>query len=268
MVSDSMVYGPLVYTALSTSGATDDYDTSSENAALTSSITKQYLKQQYEYLFVKNHKNGTATCNKWHKYCDTSSTGDDWDMPALQWHRVGRNDTTYWCSYEWPDISRKKPPGSRLREIIQARQGPVIITTRVAMPIPQDVREMRARETLHRVLGDDKFRRFLKTGFVSVRAKSGLIYQIFPGHGITKVFRDGQQIERLCVVLRGNFPPTDSLIMRYLLILNDENKFRSYAVKHSVTKPSTPAEIDERSLVEIYKELKAGKSRKNLKLVA
>jgi hypothetical protein len=97
-----------------------------------------------------------------------------------------------------------------------------------------DIRETRARETLKRVLGDDKFKRFLKHGFVSVRAKSGLVYQIFPAHGITNVYRDGEHIERLCVVLRGSFPPTDSLIMRYLLILNDERDFRKHAIEHKV----------------------------------
>jgi hypothetical protein len=104
------------------------------------------------------------------------------------------------------------------------------------MPTVTDVRETRARETLLRVLGEDKFKRFLKHGFVSVRAKSGLVYQIFPGHGITNVYEDGEKVERLCVVLRGNFPPTDSLIMRYLLILNDERDFRSHAIKHTVYK--------------------------------
>ena len=144
-----------------------------------------------------------------------------------------------------------------MREIIQARHAPLILTSRKPILTPQDEREIRARETLLRVIGEDKFQKFLKDGFVSVRAKSGLVYQIFPGHGITAVYKDGDQIERLCVVLKGDFPPTDSLIMRYLIILNDEARFRSYAIKHQIiTKKPQIVTDDERSLTEIFRELK------------
>ncbi len=148
----------------------------------------------------------------------------------------------------------------RLREILGQRAGPHIITskTRQAMKSPGDIREERARETLRRVIGEQKFRNFLKTGFVSVKGKSGLIYQIFPGHGITAVYNRGNMVERLCVVLTGNFPPTDSLIMRYIMILNNEDQFRSFAVKHGVYQPGTVQKptIDMRPLPEIYSELK------------
>jgi len=147
-------------------------------------------------------------------------------------------------------------PGERLREIIQARQAPMIITSRNPILTPKDEREIRARETLFRVIGADKFQKFLKDGFISVRAKSGLVYQIFPGHGVTAVYRDGEQVERLCVVLRGDFPPTDSLIMRYLIILNDEARFRSYAIKHQIITKKPQIVADERSLTEIFRELK------------
>lgn len=154
-------------------------------------------------------------------------------------------------------LARLQTPQERLRGIIQTRQGPAIHISRKAIAPAKDVREIRARETLHRVLGEEKFQRFLKDGFVSVRAKSGLIYQIFPGHGITTVYRDGEPTERLCVVLKGDFPPTDSLIMRYLIILNDENRFRGYAVKHQLlTRAAAPKPADQRSLVEIFQQLK------------
>lgn len=76
-------------------------------------------------------------------------------------------------------------PQARLKQILQDRQAPLVITSRKGLGQTTDIREMRARETLRRVLGEDKFRRFIKHGFVSVRAKSGLVYQIFPAHGIT-----------------------------------------------------------------------------------
>lgn len=164
--------------------------------------------------------------------------------------------------YAEPAESREEFLKRRIGEIIDKRCAPNIIIRqndrRKPMPMPADIREIRARETLRRVIGDRKFASFIKTGFVSVRARSGLVYQIFPGHGITCVFNQGQLVERLCVVLQGNFPPTDSLIMRYLMILNNENQFRSFAVKHGVHEPATfqVGEPDTRSLAEIFKELK------------
>jgi hypothetical protein len=150
----------------------------------------------------------------------------------------------------------------RFKQIIDGRCLPNIIIRqndrRKALPMPADIREQRARETLKRVIGEKKFVGFLKSGFLSVKAKSGLVYQIFPGHGITCVFNQGQLVDRLCVVLQGGFPPTDSLIMRYLLILNNEQMFRGYAIKHHVGKAEVLkfGTADNRSLSEIFSELK------------
>ena len=150
-----------------------------------------------------------------------------------------------------------KTPKERLREILDSRMAPGILSSCKPLGVPNDVREMRARETLLRVLGEDKFRDFVRRGHVTVRGKSGLIYQIFPGHKITQVYDRGKMVERLCVVLNGEFPPTDSLIMRYLMILNNEQQFRSFAIKHGVSQPIVAAQQrDERSLAEIYRELK------------
>jgi len=154
-----------------------------------------------------------------------------------------------------------KTPEERLKEILQARQAPMVIGTRKSLQMSADERERRARDTLRRVLGEAKFRNFIKCGFVSVKAKSGRMYQIFPGHGITCVYEGEKLVERLCVVLTGNFPPTDSLIMRYIMILNNEQQFRGFAVKHGVEgfqRRQNVAERDQRPLSEIFKELKGG----------
>ena len=160
------------------------------------------------------------------------------------------NYSPFWTTFP------TKTPKERLREILDSRMAPGILSSCKPLGIPKDVREMRARETLLRVLGEDKFRNFVKRGHVTVQAKSGLVYQIFPGHEITKVYNRGVMVERLCVVLNGDFPPTDSLIMRYLMILNNEQQFRSFAIKHGITQPIVAAKRDERSLAEIYRELK------------
>ncbi len=154
------------------------------------------------------------------------------------------------------DVSVPKTAAEKLREILDKRVAPNVLSSCNPLGFTTDPREMRARETLRRVLGDDKFKDFIRRGHVTVRGKTGLVYQIFPGHGITKVYDRGRMTERLCVVLQGDFPPTDSLIMRYLMILNNEQQFRKYAITHSVTKPIIAAQSDQRSLVEIFKELK------------
>ncbi len=147
----------------------------------------------------------------------------------------------------------------RLREIIRQRQAPAILTRRRRpLAAPPDIREIRARETLRQVIGETEFRSFLCNGFITVRAKSGLVYQIFPGHDITQVYDHGKMVERLCVCLKGNFPATDELIMRYLMILNNEDEFRSHANSHRVSNHErTQPTIELRSLPEIFAELKA-----------
>jgi hypothetical protein len=161
-------------------------------------------------------------------------------MPVIAWR----------SSYVFPT------PAAQLKEILKSRRFPGIITQTKPMGHTLDAREVRARETLRRVIGDDKYKNFLKQGWVSVKAKSGLTYQIFPGHGITSVYKQGKMIERLCVVLSGNFPPTDSVIIRYLLILNNETMFRNKAVKHGVhPRVKHPIAVADRPIIEIAREV-------------
>ena len=191
-----------------------------------------------------------GTTNYIHRLVNTSTSGNTWGEYVSTDYGSGRPAT----------------PQERLKEMLMARRAPLFIPSRHRNPMrsPEDIREERARATLRRVIGDEKFRKFLRSGFVSVRAKSGLVYQIFPGHGITAVYDRGKQVERLCVVLQGKFPPTDSLITRFLIILNNEAQFRSLGIKHSV-QTRTPAKVrsldTQRSLVEIYAELKAGHAK-------
>lgn len=163
-------------------------------------------------------------------------------------------------------IHQPKTMAERIKEVIAFRNAPAFIRNRKALDRPSDIREVRARETLCRVIGEEKYRRFLVQGHVTARAKSGLVYQIFPGQGITNVYDKGKKVERLCVVLRGDFPPTDSLIMRYLMILNNEENFRSYAIQHRVAQSLWPEYLGQmvdshkpKTLAEIHAFIKSGK---------
>lgn len=200
-----------------------------------------------------NTWSGSATVNYSWDATNTSTTDT-----SVYWYPT---DGTQWAytTAKWGEVSWHQPktPQQKLRELIRQRQGFGILTDRRAMPVPKNVKEIRARETLKRVIGDRKFRSFLKNGFISVRAKSGLVYQIFPGYDMTKVYRDGEQVEKLCVVLKGGFPPTDSLIMRYLLILNDEQDFRSHAITWGFHKPARQQrKAPSQPLTELFQDLK------------
>lgn len=224
------------------------------------------------YLYGYDASNSTSasattikTLNKYTKstlrnncYIDFTTDGtDDWST-----YNVLSNINKWADSYIFNDWPHHNTPtlsvGDRFRQILQRRQGPAIISSRTPAKITSDIREMRARETLHRLLGDDKFRRFLRNGFVSVCGKSGKTYQIYPGHGMTIVYDRGVPIEKLCVVLRGDFTPTDSLITRYVMILHDELHFRGLAnVWQATPKTTQSRSVDTRPLLQIFNSLKS-----------
>lgn len=250
------------------------------NGATLNTASNTCWPESYEY-WTDNAAGVTrkVKCDIWMDYPETTTTGGSYktygnsSWPNFRVYKTKHqngygfeycNDTyaTTTTPVVWGNTSYQfhkiKSPQEMLKEIIQSRQAPHIRRNRHFMPIPADAREIRARETLRRVIGDEKYRGFLSKGFVSVRnPKSGRIYQIFPGHGITRVYENGQMIERLCVVLRGDFPPTDSVIVRYLMALNNEADLWKLAIKHGPLKKDRAAELENnRSLIEIYRELK------------
>lgn len=251
----------------------DYYYYTSCGAATASASCNEYHHMQFKVIKheFENQMRAMARVMEIQKMAGspTSCTAPTWDYddtytvrPYLDRYLYGTCARASDCCspIKWANVLTPRPLADRFGDIIRRRQGPTIIVARNnPLTLPIDIREERARETLRRVIGNDKFRNFLKNGFVSVRARSGLNYQIFPGHGFTSVFDKGKMVERLCVVLQGGFPPTDSLIMRYLLILNNEKQFRDLANKHSVINqlPKNSVPLIEKSLVEIFKELKA-----------
>ena len=172
------------------------------------------------------------------------------------------------CIVSWhnyvaiPEQNREQQISVAIREIMRSRTAPRARSRYTLLSAPIDVREERARETLRRVVGEEKYLTFLKKGFVSVRAKSGRVYQLFTDHKLTNVFENGRLVEKLCVYLAGGFPPTDALIMRYILLLNNEESFRSKANKHEAhdhrAGPLTRflTEVKQKSLPQIFRELK------------
>jgi len=263
-VSGSVSFEPNTYTSTGTNSAV-------MNEHQIKTVIRQDIKQQMQKAattFI--WKNGPSSSIQITNYDVTvdgtiSYTADGW--PSIT---DGCTTTTTGTGIEWTRFP--VTPNERLKAIIQKRQAPMFLPSRGGdfydlgrnpLQKTNDEREARARQTLHRVIGSEKYRKFIKHGFVSVTAKSGLTYQIFPSHGITCVYKRGEMVERLCVVLKGQFPPTDSLIMRYLMILNNEEEFRDISISHKVFKPKPRLqEVDHRPLAVIYQELKNDKNDK------
>jgi len=237
-----------------------------------------------EWAQVETTSGGLPTMTAKVRYYSTNGT-EDWG--PIVWNTSASNTTTITQDFEWmtdggmrlvkvfrgaydPQSGWIKPDmptiHDRLRKIMQQRAAPAFIKDLKSLDRAPDIREIRARETLRRVIGEENYRYFLRKGFITVmNPKSGNTFQIFPGHGITNVYFRGKMTERLCVVMRGDFPPTDSLIMRYLMILNNEEQFRSLANKHEVFQTQRNRyhamlrEPDRRSLPEIFAALQGKK---------
>jgi hypothetical protein len=174
--------------------------------------------------------------------------------------------TTY--KIDWNDyIQSALDPKSRLKLILRERRAPAIRATRFGLTRTSCPREQRARETLKLVVGDEAYQRFLRSGFVVARnSSSGRVYQIFPGHQFTRVYENGQCIEQLCVVLKGNFPPTDALIVRYLMALNNEARLWQLANKQGALLSRGKANIvvvgkPTRTLPELFSEFKQANNK-------
>lgn len=172
------------------------------------------------------------------KYNIVTSAGND------LWYNVPDNDNTITMTgkaglYIYADdntstiasgnVLNLKPPTKeeRFRQQLRQRLMPQILFRRFGVGRTTKDSEKKAREALRAIIGEVRFKRYLKHGFLTVRGVSGHVYQVFPGHRMTHVWKDGKPVEKLCIVFcDSSVPPTDSVIMRLLMILDSEEEFR------------------------------------------
>ena len=77
-------------------------------------------------------------------------------------------------------------------------------------------------------------------------------------------FEEGKKVERLCVYLKGDFPPTDQIIVLYLMFLNNEAQVRAtanisdYRNSKLVLHTGNPLTVNppQPSLPELYNQMK------------
>ena len=182
----------------------------------------------------------TASNTNWVAVDWGTSIGNDLLAAAQLWYRN-------YATGNWTAIPPKSPT-ERLREIIRARQAPLYLPSHRKLLLPtDDARELRARATFRRIVGEHNWRSYCARGYVSVQGASGKVYQIFAGHDVTRVYDQGRLIERLCIVLRGDYPPTDSILMRYVMVLSDEAGFRKQA-NRTVCSGENPDGVSEREV--------------------
>lgn len=170
------------------------------------------------------------------------------------------------------NIIDQRAPGERLRNIIRNRMSPYI-WGKIPLPSKEeiiDLREKRARVTLRRIIGDRQYYLYRRRGFVPVLAASGKTYLLYPGNRHSQVMLNGKPLHNICVIFREDYPPTDSLLMRMLLILADEENFISRANIHNLIPDLWPEglldgakkkwkEEHEKPLTELFRKLKAKK---------
>lgn len=103
--------------------------------------------------------------------------------------------------------------------------------------------ELVALRLLRDLIRPDEFRRYLKLGLVTVRAPSGLRYELARGNHEIAVWRGGQLVARLCVFLAHEFPPTDDVIAKLLIAEQDELSLWRRANVRAGPRVSTVAEL-------------------------
>lgn len=82
--------------------------------------------------------------------------------------------------------------------------------------------ELTALSLLKKMVDEPGWRTYLKYGFVNIRGKSGLDYQIRRGQWHVLVRNQGTKVAELCVGLSASMPPTDAVIARMLMAECDE----------------------------------------------
>lgn len=96
--------------------------------------------------------------------------------------------------------------------------------------------EWKAIETLREMLSEKEFKRYLVYGFITVKGKSGKVYQIFRTKAHTKVWSGGNLIEEVCVRIKDKgIPFTDNVIAFKTMIETNEEDFRSIGNVYKMT---------------------------------
>lgn len=117
-------------------------------------------------------------------------------------------------------IDREKEDRKRaLRYNYQPRR-----ITRHNPPVCKTPAELKAQKTLRDLISEKEWRRYLTNGFIMVRGKSGLHYQLFADQRNIQVWKNNNKTYSICIHTFKGCPPTDHVINCKLLIEFDEKE--------------------------------------------
>ena len=100
------------------------------------------------------------------------------------------------------------------------------VRARMFAPDYSSESELTALSLLKSLVDARQWRQYLTYGFVMVRGKSGLQYQVRRGRSHVRVFsRYGRLLAELCLNPKTNVPPTDHAVMKLLMLQSGESGF-------------------------------------------
>jgi len=212
-----------------------------------------------------NSTQSTQATTTWNSITTDNYTTHAWPTATNDWYHNYDTENRTWTLTNLPRLwypSKSKTAQEKLQQIIQARQSPHIHTNRKSITTPTDPRETRAHDTLQLLIGPQRYRQYLKNGYVTIHShQNNKTYQVYPGTKFTHVYDKGKREQDLCIYLAHDFPPTDQLIAKILLIQTDPNHYHHIANKHRPNPTTlTPLPASNLTLPEIYKELKKTKA--------
>ena len=118
----------------------------------------------------------------------------------------------------------------KIRDTVKANLCIIIPTRGSEFPKMMKDAEKTALETLRDMITEQEYRNYLRYGFITVKGKSGRLYQISRTLNHTKVWDHGELVEEVCVRIKGGdlvVPETDNIIAFKVMIETDENLFKS-----------------------------------------
>jgi len=152
--------------------------------------------------------------------------------------------TTFNYGYNIP-ISKKQAFRNKLKKQLRPDFTPANTDL---LACNADPAEQKARELLRELITASEFRNYLRRGFITVKGKSGILYRIFGGYKHMTSYAkhdDGKYYkhEDICVVFNREMPMTDGVVMRLLLIENDEFSLRKLANVRNISPITTTKPI-------------------------
>jgi hypothetical protein len=103
----------------------------------------------------------------------------------------------------------------------------IIVKSRTDLCYKAEKNEFVAVESLREIISETEFRKYVKYGFILVKGKSGDTYQVFRNKSHTKIWRNGNVVEEICVRLKDvNIPKTDNVIAFKTMIETNEDEFK------------------------------------------